>query len=264
MLQPSLRAPLRRLVTCTCSSSLESTFSRMRISPVRQPSVTPSKITVRHATHKSEGRANKAKQGAGKRLGSKKTGGQYVIPGNILYRQRGTLWFPGENVGMGRDHTLFATAPGYVRYYRDPARHKDRKFIGVALQENHPLPPLAGVARKRRLGMYAQRMPGAEVETEDALSVLATEAEDGIETSEGLPTKPSQVAPARMVEVPQPGVVVRRANWQIGKVAELPKNQVSPFVPGDRFLAWRKRAARAKVSAERRGLKNARKNKGKK
>src|SRR5687768_12904031 len=56
---------------------------------------------------------------------------QFVIPGNILYKQRGTLWWPGENCIMGRDHTIHAMATGYVKYYRDPARHPDRKYIGV-------------------------------------------------------------------------------------------------------------------------------------
>ena len=172
--------------------------------------------------------------------------GQYVIPGNILYRQRGTLWFPGENVGMGRDHTLFAKAPGYVRYYRDPAKHKERKYIGVVLQENHTLPLMKGVARKRRLGMYAQRMTDAETEPDALTEIL----EGGMEASDAL-----TAAPTRAVEVPQPGLLVRRANWQIGKLAELPKNQVAPFQPGDRFLAWRKRITKAKANAERSGLK---------
>ena len=57
-------------------------------------------IQTRHASHQAQGRANKAADGAGKRLGAKKTGGQYVIPGKILFRQRGTHWFPGDNVFM--------------------------------------------------------------------------------------------------------------------------------------------------------------------
>ena len=53
---------------------------------------------------------------SGKRLGAKKSDGQYVHAGDIIYRQRGTKLHPGENVGMGRDHTLFALINGYVKY----------------------------------------------------------------------------------------------------------------------------------------------------
>lgn len=159
---------------------------------------------------------------------------------------------------MGRDHTLFARAPGYVRYYRDPAKSKDRKYIGVVLQEHHTLPLIKGVARKRRLGMYAQRMPGSEEEGDDALTALDTDA-DVVEATVDAPT-----ISRRAVEIPRPGLLVRKANWEIGKIADLPANQVEPFKPGARFLAWRKRTERAKKSAERQGLKNARKGKGKK
>lgn len=51
-----------------------------------------------------------------KMLGVKKYGGEYVIPGNIIVRQRGTKFHPGENVGMGKDYTLFATAEGFVHF----------------------------------------------------------------------------------------------------------------------------------------------------
>ncbi|NIP31852.1 MAG: 50S ribosomal protein L27, partial [Candidatus Dadabacteria bacterium] len=55
---------------------------------------------------------------AGRRLGVKKFGGQQVIAGNILVRQRGTKFHPGENVGIGRDHTLFALADGVVSFQK--------------------------------------------------------------------------------------------------------------------------------------------------
>lgn len=54
----------------------------------------------RYASHQAQGRANGAKQGPGKRLGAKKTGGQYVVPGNILFKQRGVEWHAGENCFM--------------------------------------------------------------------------------------------------------------------------------------------------------------------
>ena len=72
----------------------------------------------------------------------------------IIYRQRGTVWFPGENAGMGRDHTIFAHATGYVRYYKDPA-HPKRQFIGVALTPTQTMPRPPNAARVRKLGMVA-------------------------------------------------------------------------------------------------------------
>ncbi|KAI9293745.1 ribosomal protein L27, partial [Neoconidiobolus thromboides FSU 785] len=73
---------------------------------------------VRHATKKSGGSTKNGRDSAGRRLGAKRFDGQLVKAGNILFRQRGTKLFPGENVGMGRDHTLFALLPGFVKYYR--------------------------------------------------------------------------------------------------------------------------------------------------
>ena len=58
----------------------------------------------------------------------KKYGGEVVSPGNIIVRQRGTRWFPGENVGMGKDHTLFALKDGRVKFSKG---FKKRKFISV-------------------------------------------------------------------------------------------------------------------------------------
>ena len=68
------------------------------------------------AHKKAGGSSRNGRDSAGRRLGVKKFGGEAVIPGNILVRQRGTKWWPGVNVGMGRDHTLFATAEGHVTF----------------------------------------------------------------------------------------------------------------------------------------------------
>ncbi|KAH0363899.1 hypothetical protein KCU89_g18998, partial [Aureobasidium melanogenum] len=96
-------------------ATIETALSALRLS---SPAITSStSIAVRYASHKAQGAANSAKDGAGKRLGAKKSGEQYVIPGNIIFRQRGTKWFPGDNCAMGRDHTIYATQPGYVKYY---------------------------------------------------------------------------------------------------------------------------------------------------
>ena len=68
------------------------------------------------AHKKAGGSSRNGRDSAGRRLGVKKYGGEAVIPGNILVRQRGTKFFPGTNVGMGTDHTLFAKEGGRVRF----------------------------------------------------------------------------------------------------------------------------------------------------
>lgn len=72
-------------------------------------------------------RANQGVNVAGKRLGLKKSGGQPVVIGNILVRQRGTTFHAGENVGIGRDFTLFALADGIVKFITK----KGRTYINV-------------------------------------------------------------------------------------------------------------------------------------
>ena len=66
------------------------------------------------ATKKAGGSSRNGRDSAGRRLGVKKFGGERVIPGNIIIRQRGTKWHPGTNVGMGKDHTIFALIEGNV------------------------------------------------------------------------------------------------------------------------------------------------------
>ncbi len=67
--------------------------------------------------HKKAGGSSKnGRDSHSKRLGVKKFGGEQVIPGNILIRQRGTKWHPGQNVGLGRDHTIFALSEGTVKF----------------------------------------------------------------------------------------------------------------------------------------------------
>jgi large subunit ribosomal protein L27 len=69
------------------------------------------------AHKKAGGSSRNGRDSAGRRLGVKKFGGEAVIPGNILVRQRGTKFYPGRNVGIGKDHTLFATAAGKVSFH---------------------------------------------------------------------------------------------------------------------------------------------------
>jgi large subunit ribosomal protein L27 len=80
------------------------------------------------AHKKAGGSSRNGRDSAGRRLGVKKFGGQEVIGGNIIVRQRGTKVYPGANVGMGKDHTLFATAEGHVRFHDGKL---GRKFVSV-------------------------------------------------------------------------------------------------------------------------------------
>jgi large subunit ribosomal protein L27 len=67
--------------------------------------------------HKNAGGCSRnGRDSEGRRLGVKKFGGEAVVPGNIILRQRGTKWHPGENVGLGRDHTIFAKVEGEVSF----------------------------------------------------------------------------------------------------------------------------------------------------
>lgn len=68
------------------------------------------------AHKKAGGSSRNGRDSAGRRLGVKKFGGEAVVPGNIIIRQRGTKWHPGDNVGMGKDHTIFALTEGSVSF----------------------------------------------------------------------------------------------------------------------------------------------------
>ena len=80
------------------------------------------------AHKKAGGSSRNGRDSAGRRLGVKKFGGQDVVGGNILVRQRGTKFYPGTNVGLGKDHTLFALAAGRVRFH---AGKQGRKYVSI-------------------------------------------------------------------------------------------------------------------------------------
>ena len=80
------------------------------------------------ATKKAGGSSRNGRDSKGRRLGVKKYGDQIVIPGNIIVRQRGTVHNPGENVGMGKDHTLFALADGTVKFIK---KRNNKSYISV-------------------------------------------------------------------------------------------------------------------------------------
>ncbi len=80
------------------------------------------------AHKKAGGSSRNGRDSAGRRLGVKKFGGERVIPGNIIIRQRGTKWHPGEGVGMGKDHTIFAMREGNVNFR---TKAKGRVYVSV-------------------------------------------------------------------------------------------------------------------------------------
>ncbi len=87
------------------------------------------------AHKKAGGSSRNGRDTAGRRLGVKKFGGEAVVPGNIIIRQRGTKYHPGTHVGIGRDHTIFAIVEGNVTFSKG---RNDKTFVSVT-----PLPVAA-------------------------------------------------------------------------------------------------------------------------
>ena len=84
------------------------------------------------AHKKAGGSSRNGRDSESKRLGVKKFGGEIVVPGNIIARQRGTKWHPGLNVGMGKDHTLFAIGGGKVAFQK---KANGRTYVNVVPAE---------------------------------------------------------------------------------------------------------------------------------
>ena len=166
------------------------------------------------------------------------------MPGCIIFRQKGTAWFPGENCAMGRDHTIYATERGYVRYYLDPELHPDRKYIGIALEKDGVLPRPRNAPSKRRLNkVLAPRLPDRITEGSEMVTA-------------GEPSATAGAVPGESA-VPQlrPGYMYREGNWQIGRAAEKAGVTVKPFDRKNRWLAWRRRHAKFEHAAKMRSLK---------
>lgn len=192
---------------------------------------------------------------------------------------------------MGRDHTIFATQTGFVKYYRDPAKHPKRQYIGVAFERTQTLPTPPNAARRRRLGMLAVPRKEPEVvatapvqmqgsvprptpvalyhklpslirmssserqkESEDALSALEKTAEP-MRSRRGkiVVPKPIQTREGHGL-IMTSNYMFRETNAEIGRAAEKAGVHVRPFVRGDRFLAWRKTTARKARSAEKKKM----------
>ncbi|KAL8711475.1 MAG: hypothetical protein Q9220_004133 [cf. Caloplaca sp. 1 TL-2023] len=244
-------------------------------------------ILLRPASHASEGRANRPPRGPGKRLGCKKSSQSLVVPGNIIFRQRGTHWFPGEGCGMGRDHTIFAKEKGFVCFYRDPEQlslgvgpagygggsssggvtevkgkrkvREKRKYIGVVPVRGDVLPRPRGVKRMRRLGMEGREFSSLAsppaMEPGVVSDQLATiEEEDGAPALRDSGNEDRAKAAEMRAKGLRPGYMYREANWEIGRVGEGKEDGVRVYQKGDRFLAWRKKKARLAIAAEKRGL----------
>ena len=222
------------------------------VSAPSSPSLTLSKLlplsNVRHASHAAQGAANRhSRDPAGKRLGAKRTGGEYVVPGCIIFKQRGTKWFPGENCALGRDHTIYATQAGYVRYYLDPERHPDRKYIGICFEKEGKLPTPRNAPTRRKLNRVAvPRIVEQEAAQPD---MTFSTGENG--------TMVASVEAANAESGPQlrPGYMYREANWKIGRSAEEAGITAKPYNRKNRWLAWRKRLLKAERAAQMKSLK---------
>ena len=94
------------------------------------------------AHKKGAGSTKNGRDSNSKRLGVKKFGGQHVIPGNIIVRQRGTKFHPGLNVDMGKDYTIFATIEGYVVFERMRGRNGQKRISVMDAHPQHEVQPV--------------------------------------------------------------------------------------------------------------------------
>jgi len=171
---------------------------------------------------------------------------------------------------MGRDHTIHATQPGFVKYYTDPERHPKRRYIGVVFERNQTLPTPPNAARRRRLGLVALRRTDlaeqweGDLKEDSAVGRLVfplPKPKSG--KAEGL----GQGTATRRELKMSSNYQFREPNWWIGQIPEREgiSQKVRKYDRGDRFLAWRKREARKARNAERNmlGASKAGKKKGK-
>ncbi|KAI1123796.1 ribosomal L27 protein-domain-containing protein [Nemania abortiva] len=191
----------------------------------------------RHASVKSQG-AYRLRDSSTipKKLGAKKSGDSYVITGNIIYKQRGTIWHPGENCGIGRDHTIFALASGYVKYYRDPAKHPKRQYIGVVFNKDDKLPYPANAMRKRKLNMVAVPVPPPQAQPALSASGIPNQV-----VRQGLGRKPNP-RDERIIKLVPDSYAYREENWRLGTLIRTEKRKM-----GSRRVAMKHRRRKAKA-----------------
>lgn len=157
-----------------------------------------------------------------------------MIPGNIIFKQRGTKWFPGENVGMGRDHTLFAQVTGYVKYYKDPARHPDRQYIGVVFNKEDTLPYPKHAMRRRKLNMTASEIPPVVEQPQISASGIPN-----VVVRQGYGRKPHPRDERIFKLAHDSSYSYREENWRLGTLIRTEKRKM-----GSRRVAMKHRRRR--------------------
>lgn len=179
---------------------------------------------------------------------------------------------------MGKDHTIYSTEYGYVRYYRNPALHPKRRYIGVALAKDGPaskLPTPHNAPTRRRLGMYATPMketplsPAAQAVQDSSFLEAHVAVSDVNNSLKTLPVPPQAAAQTGALRAFDPSNALRRGghgitNYEIGRAAERKGVRVKEFDRSDRWTAWRVRAKRVKEQMLARQAKARNKTKGKK
>ncbi|KAH8165405.1 hypothetical protein CIB48_g2807 [Xylaria polymorpha] len=200
----------------------------------------------RHASVKAQG-AYRLRDSSTipKKLGAKKSGDSWVITGNIIYKQRGTKWYAGENCGMGRDHTIFALASGYVKYYRDPSKHPKRQYIGVVFNKEEKLPYPKNAMRRRKLNMIAVPIPPPQPQPELSASGIPNQV-----VRQG-PGKKPHPRDERIIKLAQDSsYAYREENWRLGTLVRTEKRKM-----GSRRVAMRNRRRKTKaIGLEMRAL----------
>lgn len=153
---------------------------------------------------------------------------------------------------MGRDHTISALVKGYVRYYKDPEKNPDRKYIGVVFEQHESLPRGRNSSRRRRLGMDASLMEEPVVSDGTRLleGVLAEEVDKTLVQSVADGAAPGSKPQLTLRSAYQ----YRESNTSIGRTAERANVKVRAWSAKDRWQAWRKRNIRKAKAAERRAL----------
>jgi large subunit ribosomal protein L27 len=167
---------------------------------------------------------------------------------------------------MGRDHTIYATECGYVKYYKDPELHPKRQYIGVTFERDQVLPLPRNSVRRRRLGMVAQKIesgvtvPDVEMEFVDGkVRPIPADAFGELETEVTKLPKTIKVGKMRKGEegrnlTLRPGYMFRESNWEIGRAAERANVTAKKFKSSDRWASWRKSAVAKKEAATKRSL----------
>jgi large subunit ribosomal protein L27 len=125
------------------------------------------------AKTKAAGAAKRNVDVAGKRLGIKRFGGEFVKPGNIILRQRGTRFYPGKNTDMGRDHTIFAVAEGFVFFRNMTGPKRGQKIVDILPQATTQAVESLKVAKGIKTATKAAAEVVAEAKPKKAAAVKA-------------------------------------------------------------------------------------------